>query len=119
LHHVLQAQALVRGTRRYIQEEAIMIDQETNLPIPDRTPAQSDGIGQAIAAIIAITRREWLSQGPASAAPDAVATDRARIAHPLVRFALDAKRTGAWRARAERQAWLQSAERFENTDRAS
>lgn len=96
-----------------------MIDQEMNLPVRDRTAPRSDGIGQAIAAIVAITRREWMAQGLAPAAPDEVAADRARYAHPLIRFALDAKRSSAWRARAERQGWLRSVDQLESSDRTS
>ena len=119
LHRLRQIDALLPGTRRDIQEEAIMIDQEMHLPVRDRTAPHNDGIGQAIAAIIAITRREWMAQGLAPAAPDEAAADRARYAHPLIRFALDAKRSSAWRARAERQGWLHSVERLESSDRAS
>jgi hypothetical protein len=93
-----------------------MIDQELNFPVRGPTAPRNNGIGQAIAAIIAITRREWMAQG---LAPDEVAADRARYAHPLIRFALDAKRSSAWRVRAERQGWLQSVERLESSDRAS
>ncbi|HUX25247.1 MAG TPA: hypothetical protein VMV87_11585 [Burkholderiales bacterium] len=95
-----------------------MIDQETSLPVPQRTASQRDGVAQAIAAIIVITRREWLS--PVSGPPVSgdAAVDRARIAHPLIRFALDAKRAGAWRARAARQGWLQSVERIADPERA-
>ena len=93
-----------------------MIDQEMNWPVRDRTAPQNDGIGQAIAAIIAITRREWMAQGLAPAAPDEVAADRARYAHPLITFALDAKRSSAWRARAERQGWLRSVDRLDRSD---
>ena len=96
-----------------------MIDQEMRLPVWDRAAPHNDGIGQAIAAIIAITRREWMARGFAPAASDEAAADRARYAHPLIRFALDGKRSSAWRARAERQGWLQSVERLESSDRAS
>jgi len=95
-----------------------MIDHETSLPVLQRTASQEDGVAQAIAAIVVITRREWLS--PASGPPvtgDAAA-NRARIAHPLIRFAVDAKRAGAWRARAARQGWLQSVERVADPESA-
>ena len=96
-----------------------MIDQEVNWPVRDRPAPCNDGIGQAIAAIVAITRREWMAQGLAPAAPDEAAADRARYAHPLIRFALDAKRSSAWRARAERQGWLRSVEQLESSERTS
>jgi hypothetical protein len=105
--------------RRDLEKEAIMIDQEMHLPVRDWTAPHNDGIGKAIAVIIAITRREWMAQGLAPAARDEAAADRARYAHPLITFALDAKRSNAWRARAERQGWLRSVERLESSDRAS
>jgi hypothetical protein len=102
-----------------LEEEVIMIDQELNLPVPHRTAPQNGGVGQTIAAIIGITRREWMSPGRGSPATDETEANRARYAHPLITFALDAKRSNAWRARAERQGWLRSVERLESSDRAS
>ena len=96
-----------------------MIDQELNWPARDRTAPRNDAIGQAIAAIVAITRREWMAQGLAPVTPDEAAADRARYAHPLIRFALDAKRSSAWRARAERQGWLRNVEQLESSERTS
>lgn len=96
-----------------------MIDQEMNSPVRDRNAPRNDAIGQALAGIVAITRREWMAQGRAPAAPDEVAADRARQAHPLIRFALDAKRSSAWRARAERQGWLRSVDQLESSDRTN
>jgi len=95
-----------------------MIEQKTSLPFRRRATQQKDDIARAIAAIIVITRREWLS--PVSGPPVSgdAAVDRARIAHPLARFALDAKRAGAWRARAARQGWLQSVERIADPESA-
>lgn len=65
-----------------------MIDQEVDIQVADRIvrlerivrPADD---GRIIAAIIATTRREWMS--PASAAPAAeeAEVNRARFAHPL------------------------------------
>jgi len=92
-----------------------MIDQEMDLPVAGRVARLTD-VGQTIAAIIATTRREWMSQGRASPAPDESAADRARLAHPLIRFALDAKRSSSWRARADRQERIQSVERFADQD---
>ena len=71
-----------------MQEEVIMIDQEMDLPVAERLDrldrmARPADIGQTIAAIIAITRREWMSQGHASPAPDETAPNRTRFAHPL------------------------------------
>jgi len=108
-----------------MQEEVIMIDQEMDLPVAkrlerserlDRMALPAD-IGQAAAAIIAITRHEWMSQGHVSPAPDDTTVNRTHFAHPLLRFALDAKRSSAWRARASRQGRTQSAERFPDLNR--
>jgi hypothetical protein len=102
-----------------MQEVVIVIDQKTNLPVPartDRKAPQNDDVGQAIAAIIAITRREWMSPGGGSPATDETVANCARSAHPLIRFALDAKRISTWRARADRQGLLQSVDRFANPD---
>ncbi len=91
-----------------------MIDQEMNWPVRDRAVPHNDGIGKAIASIIAVTRREWMAQAPA---PDDGAADRARYVHPLIWFALDAKRSSGWRARAERQGWLLGADQLGSFDR--
>ncbi len=102
-----------------MQEEVIMIEQKMNLPIPtgaDRTAPENDDVGQAIAAIIAITRREWMSPGCGSPATDETVANHARSAHPLIRFALDAKRISNWRARADRHGLPQSLERFTHPD---
>ena len=96
-----------------------MIEQETSLPVPQATASQNDGVAQAIAAIIVITRREWLAPASGPAVYGDVAVNSARIAHPVIRFALDAKRTSAWRARAARQGWLQSAEPIADPESAS
>jgi hypothetical protein len=87
-----------------MREETIMIDQEMEWPIagrlgPAERKAQLTDVGLTIAAIIAITRREWMLHGRVSPALDEAAVDRPRFAHPLIRFALDAKRGNAWRAR--------------------
>ena len=87
-----------------MREETIMIDQEMEWPIagrlrPAQRKAQLTDVGLSMAAIIAITRREWMLQGSVSPALDEAAVNRPRFAHPLVRFALDAKRSNAWRAR--------------------
>ena len=80
-----------------MQEEVIMIDQEMDLPVAERLDrmGRPADIGQTVAAIIAITRREWMGQGQASPAPDETAVNRPRFAHPLFRFALDAKRSSS------------------------
>lgn len=95
---------------------------KTNLPVAERLDrahrmARPTGVGQTIAAIIATTRREWMSQGRASPAPDEAGVDRARFAHPLIRIALDATRSSSWRARADRQERIQSVDRFADLDR--
>ncbi len=92
-----------------------MIDQETDLPGAGRTARLSDA-GKTIATIIATTRREWMSQGRTSPAPDESAANRARLAHPLIRFSLDPKRNSSWRARADAQARIQEVERTVDLD---
>ncbi len=57
-----------------------MIDQEMNSPLANRSDgsgrmARHAEIGQTIADIIAITKREWMSQEPASPALDEIAAD--------------------------------------------
>ena len=99
-----------------------MIDQEMDSPIPERLDrlerlARPADIEQALAAIVATTRREWMSAQPSAQAPDDTTVKRARFAHPLIRFALDAKRSTAWRLRVGRQAWIQSVVQFAELDR--
>lgn len=48
-------------------------------------------VRQNAVAIIEITRREWLSRGNASLAPDETDVDHARFAQPLFSLALDAQ----------------------------
>ncbi len=98
-----------------------MIDQEMDLPVPKRGGrlARPADIEQALAAIVATTRREWMSREPASPVPDETVVKRARFAHPLIRFALDAKRSTTWRARIGRQAWIQSVVQLAESDRTS
>jgi hypothetical protein len=77
-----------------------MIDQEMKLPFADRPDgldrtAWPADMAKTIAAIIAVTRSEWMSQGQASPALDEMETDRARIVHPQFGLALDAKQTGS------------------------
>lgn len=81
-----------------------MIEQEVEWqlacrPDPVEPKARLTDIELAIEAIIEITRREWMSQGSAFPTIGEAAADRPRFAHPLIRFALDAKRSNAWRAR--------------------
>ena len=92
-----------------------MIDQETDFAVAGRTARLADA-GQIIAAIIATTRREWMSQGRASPAPEECAENCTRFAHPLIRLALDAKHSSSWRARAERQERIKSVELFAHLD---
>lgn len=101
-----------------------MIDQETDIRVADRIDrlermAQPADVGQVIAAIIATTRREWMSPGRGSPATDEAAVNRAGSAHPLIRFALDAKRISIWRARADRQGLPQSVEPSAIADRTA
>ena len=60
-----------------VEENSIMIDQKMDYPVTDRTDrmdriARPVDIGQSMAAIIAITRREWMAHARAPIAPDAV-----------------------------------------------
>ena len=81
-----------------------MQDQETKLIVAVRSDraARPADLAQAAAAIIATTRRAWLSQEGEGQRRDEAGTKRLALAHPLVRFALDEKRTGSWRARVTR-----------------
>lgn len=98
-----------------------MIDQEMDIPAPERLarldPSARPDMAQALAAIIATTRCEWTSAGTASPAADAPAVNHDRLAHPLIRFALDAKRIGTWRARIGRQRWIQSVVQLAQLER--
>ena len=81
-----------------------MIDQEMECPVAGRLgtvecTARPIDAGSTITAIIAITRREWMPQGNAPPAIGEAAVNGPRFAHPLIRFALDARRSNAWRAR--------------------
>jgi hypothetical protein len=101
-----------------MEEKSIMIDQEMDFPVADRVHrvGRPTDARQTIAAIIATTRREWLSQKRASPAATEVALDRPRLAHPLVRYAFDSKRSSSWRARADRQGRIQTVERLADPD---
>lgn len=65
------------------QEEVIMINQERNLPVAngsdglDRMARPSDLV-QTIAAIIAMTKREWMLQEQAALTPPLPKTDDRR-----------------------------------------
>jgi hypothetical protein len=107
-----------------MQEEMTMIDQQTDIRVADRIDwlkrmAQPADVRQVITAIIATTRREWMSPSRGSPATDEAAGNRAGSAHPLIRFALDAKRVSVWRARADRQGLPQSVEPFAISDRTT
>ncbi len=95
-----------------------MIDQEMDFPVAGRVHrvARQTDARQTIAAIIATPRREWLSQRPASPAVADTALNRPQLAHPLVRYIFDSKRSRSWRARVERQGQIQSVERSADLD---
>ncbi len=101
--------------RRYIQYGVIMIDQNIRRLALGRRDQNAD-IERIIAAIISTTRRAW--QSPVSDPRTHSRNDANwnRLAHPLIRFALDPKRINAWRARIDRQAPLQSLERLAVVD---
>jgi hypothetical protein len=69
------------GATRHTQEKVIMIDQEMNSPFAnpsdglDRMAELAD-IRKNIAAFMAITKSEWMSQGHASPVVDEMTTDR-------------------------------------------
>jgi hypothetical protein len=82
-----------------MQKELIMIYQNGGFPPADRDwMAWPIELRQSALAVIATTRCEWALRGAA----DEPCAARARIAHPLFKLALDAKSSGAVRARALR-----------------
>jgi hypothetical protein len=89
-----------------------MINQEMNLPLAERFDlmARPADIGQTIAAITAITRREWMSRGPVALAIDELAADRSRLTHPTFSIASGAERGRFWRAPADQQGRTQDLE---------
>jgi hypothetical protein len=89
---VRQIRADLPGVRRDMEEALNMIEQETDLPLADRMERPT-GMRQTLAAIIAITRRDWLPQEHASPASDRPVDNRARCERPLSRLALNAKRS--------------------------
>ena len=68
-----------------------MIDQVMDLPLADRMDRLTD-MGQTLAAIIAMTRRDWLPQEHAFPSPDETAFNSARCEHPLSKPALNPQR---------------------------
>lgn len=94
-----------------------MIDQQMDAAVPGRLdplsrPARPVDMEQAVAAIVAITRREWMSPRSVKADGDDATVNRPRSAHPLTRFSLDAERHIAWRARIGREAWVRNVVQF-------
>jgi hypothetical protein len=90
-----------------------MLDQELDAPVRGRLTrlerrAQPADFGRALAALIATTRREWASPLPDAPPAAKCSVTHLRFAHPLIRFALDARRGNSWRARIGRLAWIQS-----------
>lgn len=76
-----------------------MINQEGGFPPAEREWMEWPiDLRQSALEVIATTRYEWALRGAA----DAYVVDRARIAQPFFRLALDAKSSGAGRARALR-----------------
>jgi len=94
-----------------------MIDQDIRFPAVGRQEQKAD-IERIIAAIIATTRREWLSRGCEPLAQDRSDGNWNRLAHPMIRFAFDPKRINLWRARVDRQAPLPSARQLARLDGA-
>lgn len=99
-----------------------MRDQESHAPVRGQLTcferrARPADMGLALDAIIATTRRQWASPLPAVPAAAKGSVIRVRFAHPLIRFALDAKRSSSWRARIGRQAWIQSVVELAELDR--
>lgn len=89
--------------------------QVNNLERLSRT-AQSADIREALAAVLATTRREWMSQLPASPAADELVVKRSRVAHPSIMYSPDAKRGAAWSARNGRQERIDRLVRFAEPD---
>jgi hypothetical protein len=82
-----------------MQKELIMINREGGFLSAEREwMAWPIELRQRALEVIATTRCAWALQGAA----DEPCADRVRIAHPLFRLALDAKSSGAARARALR-----------------
>jgi hypothetical protein len=63
-----------------------MIESEMDWPLADRIERLTD-MEQTLAAIIAITRSDWLPRERASPSPDETGVDRARCEHLLFRLA--------------------------------
>jgi hypothetical protein len=85
-----------------------MIDQERNCSPADREwSGWPTDLMQNALEVIATTRYQWASQGPA----DDADADRARFAHPLFRLELDAKSSSALRARGLRARSMRRASR--------
>jgi len=87
------------GATRHTQEELIMIDEEMNWPFANRSDeldrmALPADIGQTIAAFMAITKSEWMSQEHASPVLDEMTADGPRFAHSLFGIDWDEKHTG-------------------------
>jgi len=85
-----------------------MIDQNIQFPASGRVEQNADMV-QIIAEVISTTRRAWLSRKCEPPEQDSSKVNRNRLAHPVIRFALDPKRIDAWRARVGRQALAQTA----------
>ena len=77
-----------------MQKELNMIEPQRDLPRVDRMERPID-MAEALAAVIAITRRDWLAQDHACAAPGDTVIDRARYGHPLSGLDLRPQRAGS------------------------
>jgi len=99
-----------------MQDQELDASTRERLTCVEQSARRAD-IGKAADAIIEATRRAWAS--PPLEAPEASTGSviHVRFAHPLIRFALDAKRSNSWRARIGRQAWIQSVVRLAELDR--
>jgi hypothetical protein len=94
--------------RTDFQEEPIMIDQEQECRQHDcdwmqwPLDAGTNDIRQRALAVIAATRKQWTSSASVSPMFDGIGVDSKLLAHPLLRRAFDAMRSGAGRSGAIR-----------------
>ena len=95
-----------------------MIDQRRDVPVAERLDrmTRASDMGQAIAAVTAVTRREWMSRGHASAALDESAVNCSPFVHPLLRIASDAKCNASSGMRVDQERRMQSVERSAGPD---
>ncbi|MBE0623274.1 MAG: hypothetical protein IH606_00555 [Burkholderiales bacterium] len=97
------------------------MDQEGDAPISDNLfrltlPVRPADIRQALADIVATTRREWMSPLPVATSPDGPMLKRERLAQQLIRRSPGARRGATRRARIGRQEWIKHLVLFVELD---